>query len=280
MREDTYKLIRGVYYDADDGFGSINDTYKQLHRILNTITLNGVNDFLNRQKSRQTETYRGFNSYVAKEPSQEVQVDIADFTRSAEVNDGYRYAFVAVDIFTKICHAVPIKDRKPAESIRALNEVLDKIGVMKTLYHDNEGSWSSTEFKILINPHSIKQIITSTPPPFAERMVQTIKHMIHQRLEGLEISKEKWVDILPSALNTYNNTSRPTTGMKPDDAVKSSNHFDVWLNIHSEATYNSKYMPIKVGDEVRTYVKPKSMKKGTDSVWSKEVFEITFIKDK
>ena len=49
------------------------------------------------------------------------------------MNDGYRYAFVAVDIFTKICHAVPIKDKKPAESIRAFNEVLDKIGVMKTL---------------------------------------------------------------------------------------------------------------------------------------------------
>ena len=29
---------------------------------------------------------------------------------------------------------------------------------------------------------NIKQIITSTPPPFAERMVQTIKNMIHQRL--------------------------------------------------------------------------------------------------
>ena len=133
MSEDKDKIIRGVYYDADDGFGSINDTYKQSHRILNTITLNDVKDFLNRQKPRQTKAYRGFNSYVAKEPLQEIQVDIADFTRSAEVNDGYRYAFVAVDIFTKICHAVPIKDKKPAESIRAFNEVLDKIGVMKTL---------------------------------------------------------------------------------------------------------------------------------------------------
>ena len=183
MSEDKNKIARGVYYDADDGFGSINDTYKQSHRILNTITLNDVNNLLNRQKSRQTKAYLGFNSYVAKEPLQEIQVDIADFTRSAEVNDGYRYAFVAVDIFTKICHAVPIKDRKPAESIRALNEVLDKIGVMKTLYHDNEGSWSSTEFIRLINSHT-KQIIASTPPPFAERMVQTIKNMIHLKLKA------------------------------------------------------------------------------------------------
>ena len=43
MGEDKYKIIRGVYYDADSDVGSINDIYKQSHRILNTITLNGVN---------------------------------------------------------------------------------------------------------------------------------------------------------------------------------------------------------------------------------------------
>ena len=73
-------------------------------------------------------------------------MDLADFTRAAEVNDGYRYVFVAVDIFTNICHAVPIKDKKPAESILAFNEVLDRIGVPEVLYHDNEGSWNSTQF--------------------------------------------------------------------------------------------------------------------------------------
>ena len=67
---------------------------------------------LERQQSRQTKPYRGFNSYVAHEPLQEIQIDIADFTRSVKENDGYRYCFVAVDVFTKFCHAVPIKDKK------------------------------------------------------------------------------------------------------------------------------------------------------------------------
>ena len=47
---DKDKVIRNVYYDADKGFGSINDTYKQAHHILNTITINDVNEFLNKQK--------------------------------------------------------------------------------------------------------------------------------------------------------------------------------------------------------------------------------------
>ena len=63
--------------------------------------------------------------------------------------------------------------------------------------------------------------------------------------------------------------------MKPNDAVKSSDDFDVWLNINRKATYTRKYKPIKVGDKVRTYVKPTSMKKGNVSVWSKDIYIYT-----
>ena len=166
-------------------------------------------------------------------------------------------------------------EKRPAESIRAFNEVSDKIGVPEVIYHDNEGSWSSTESIRLKNSHNIKQIITSTPPTFAERMVQTVKNMIRQRLEGLEISKEKWVEILPSVLKKYNNTKHSTTGMQPNGAKKKDNHFEVWLNINSKAIYSRKCPPLSIGSQVRTYAKPKSMKKQNVSVWSKEVVKIT-----
>ena len=111
-KEDKAQIIRSIYYDRESGFGSINDTYQQAKKVLSSITYNDVKEFLERQKSRQTKPYKGFNSYVAHEPLQEIQIDIADFTRSVKENDGYRYCFVAVDVFTKFCHAVPIKDKK------------------------------------------------------------------------------------------------------------------------------------------------------------------------
>ena len=37
-KEGKDKIIRGFYYDADTGFGSINDTYQQAKNILNIIT--------------------------------------------------------------------------------------------------------------------------------------------------------------------------------------------------------------------------------------------------
>ena len=55
--------------------------------------------------------------------------------------------------------------------------------------------------------------------------------MIHQRLEGLEASKEKWVEMLPYVLRVYNNTKHSTTGGQPDEAKKKNDHLEVWLNI-------------------------------------------------
>ena len=276
---DKDKIIRQVYYDKDDGFGSISDTYKQANKILNSITVNDVKEFLAKQKGRQTKSYKGFNSYVANDVLEEIQIDLADFTKSAEVNNGFRYAFVAIDIFSKIIHSTAIKDKTPSECVRALKEVLNKIGVPKQLYHDNEGSFNSIVFIRLCNENKIQQIVTSTPTQFAERAIHTMKNMIHTRLDGLEMSTEKWVEMLPAVLNKYNNTEHSTTGVKPNDAKKDENKVEVWLNIKNKAVYNRTYPPLQILDKVRTYIKPKTFKKGYESTWSKEVYTIQLIKD-
>ena len=64
-------------------------------------------------------------------------------TNKAEENDGYRYALVAIDKFTKVVHAVPIKSKQPQDATTAFNEVLNKIVVPKQLYSDREGSFES-----------------------------------------------------------------------------------------------------------------------------------------
>ena len=67
--------------------------------------------------------------------------------------------------------------------------------------------------------------------------------------------------------------------MTPVEAKQTNNHVEVWLYINSKATYDRKFPPLSIGSQVRTYVKPTSMKKGNVSVWSKYIFNITFIKD-
>ena len=110
-------------------------------------------------------------------------------------------------------------------------------------------------------------------------MVQTLKHMIHTRLEGLELTEEKWVELLQSVLKTYNNTNHSTIGIKPKEAKRKDNHIEAWLNIRNKATFSRTYPPLKIGDNVRTYIKPHTFKKGYQPSLSKAVYKITFIKN-
>ena len=123
MSEETNKnkIIRQVCYDVETGFSSVADAFKQAKKILNTITLDDVKQFLEKQKVRQTKAYKGFNSYVASEPLEEIQIDLLTMSQNS---DGFLYIFVAIDIFTKYCVGIPIKSKKPDESVRAMKEVL------------------------------------------------------------------------------------------------------------------------------------------------------------
>ena len=276
---DKDTVLRQVYYNKDTGFGGISEAYKDAHKVLNTITYQDTKEWLDKQRSRQNKPYRGFNSYVSPKALHELQIDIGDWTEIASDNNGFCYMFLAVDPFSKCIHCIPIKDKKPAESVRAFTEILNVIGVPTQIMSDREGAWASTEFIILLNKHTIKHSISSSPPPFSERAVQEIKNMIRTRLEGLDLSKEKWIDMLGPVLKTYNSRVHGTTGMSPNDARKDSNSIQVYLNRRKHAQYKRSYPKLSVGDLVRTYIKPHTFKKGYNSSWSNDVYKVTHVED-
>ena len=62
-------------------------------------------------------------------------------------------------------------------------------------------------------------------------MVQTLTHMIHSRLRGLEKEIEKWVDTSPSVLKKYTSMVHSTTGFATNEAMNEDDHMEVLLNI-------------------------------------------------
>jgi hypothetical protein len=109
---DTTKdnIIKKVYYSDDIGFGSIASTYREANKQYPGITLQNVQDWMNKQKHKQTKfKYSGEKSYVANHPLQQIEIDLIDMTSKASDNNGYRYAVVGVDIFSKYGWAMQIK---------------------------------------------------------------------------------------------------------------------------------------------------------------------------
>jgi len=271
--DDKETILRQIWYH-EDGFGSQKQLYDEAKKLIPTITMNEVKTWLGKQKMVQTRGFKTFNSYIANGPLEEVAFDLAVFTRNAEHNNGFQFAMVAVDVFSKFCHIVPMKDNKTKSGVDAMKEVINKIGNFKRLISDREGFTESPDFIRLLNQHNIKHIITTAPSAFAERMVGTFKNWIANRLEGLKTPKEEWIKFIPAFLRHYNTTEHSTTKEKPVNAIKPEYKMNVLVNIRKQAQFNRTYEPLKIHDLVRTYVKKTVKTKSTDPKYSKEVYKI------
>ena len=126
---DKNKLLRDLYHDLGDGFMNPSNLYKDAHAKAPSVTIKYVTGWLNRQSSVQTHK-KGFawNSYVADHPLQQVAVDLADYNKSKQANDGYAYSFVACDYFTKYVFAKALKTKQAGKLTEALKGMIKRNG--------------------------------------------------------------------------------------------------------------------------------------------------------
>ena len=276
-KEDT---IKNVYENKITGYGSVRDTFLQAHKINPDIRYADVKDYLGKQQHRQTQfKYKGYNSFVSPHPLFEIEVDLIDLTSKAEENDGFRYCLVGIDNFTKYAWGVPIKTKTPPDVVMAMEQLLNKIGIPKQLYSDQEGAFNNANFIKLMNKHSIKHIMVVSGAHTIERFNRTLKENIQTRLDAMDLDRDNWVSQLEPIINKYNNTEHSTIHMKPNEARKESNKLMVSFNLWSNAKRNRRYPEIKVGDEVRVMIKKDSKTKGYMPKWSTDKYTVTFIKD-
>ena len=270
------EVIRSVYEDKEKGFGSLRDTYLQAREKDPGIRYIDVKAFLDKYQHRQTQfRYRGHNSWVSPRRLFELELDLIDLTAKAEENNGFRYALVAIDNFTKFAHAVPVKGKTPALLVEAMKEVLAKIGVPKQVYSDYEGSFDPACIR-LMNANGIKMIQTVGSANAVERFNRTLKTMLQTRLDAQGLSRDLWVQELGPILRKYNDTVHTTIEMKPNEAILPSNELLVAFNLSKNAIKRRKYPDLTIGDRVRVMLKKDTKRKGYMPRWSTETYKVTY----
>jgi hypothetical protein len=208
-------IIKRVYYDVKTGFGSIAKTLKKAQEIALSITREEVTTFLAKQEHRQAKRRRKDNSYVAFGPREQFQVDLADFGLTGP----FRYALVAIDIFTKKLVVIPIKGKTSAESAVAFEEVLKILDVPNFVYTDEGGEFAGA-FDVMLTYNLIKHVVSRSSAPFVERSIRTLRDGISVRLNALKQEKKEWYKMIPFVVNQYNSTPHTTTQVTPDEAAK------------------------------------------------------------
>ena len=68
---------------------------------------------------------------------------------------------------------------------------------------------------------------------------------LYRRLDGLNQDKNEWVKHVKTIVDKYNNTEKNTIQIKPNEAVKPSNHLWVVWHLQNAAKKNRTYEEIK-----------------------------------
>jgi hypothetical protein len=258
-------VLRRVYYDRRNGFGSVQDTYRRARQIDPSITLKATQAFLKKQEVRQLRKQHKYNSFVASGPREEFQVDLADFGRYAEP----RYGLAAVDVFTKKLHVEPIANKEPKTTALALDKVVQNMSLPNNVMHDEGGEFQGA-FAKRLEYFDIKDHPVRTHPRFIDRAIRTFKDAARKRMQAL--GEDDWTDVREDVLDKYNETKHTATGVAPND-VEGKNETAAYLSMSMRAKKQRVDPPLAVGDDVRRALKTDKINKSGPN-WSKELYKV------
>lgn len=192
------------------------------------------------------------------------------------VDRGRKYCLTAIDTFSKMAYAVPLKTKTGHEVTEAMKTILISTKrPVKNLNVDMGREFYNAEMTRLLGAYKINRYSTfsSMKASTVERWNRTIKKKIYQQfsLNG----NYKWVNIIQDLVNEYNSTRHRTIKMAPKDV--DSDHEQELLN----TVYNYKRIihpkiknKFKIGDHVRLSKYKHVFEKGYLPSWTTEVFTI------
>ena len=262
--------LQNLYNDSSLALTTGKKIYDHLKSNGETgYTLSKINDFLKSLEVNQVlKKRRGNISYVAEAPLEQFQIDLIYMPKSW-FNNGFKYIFCCIDVFSKKADMIPLKDREQATATNAFEKILDNMGIPKTIYSDQGSEFKNNAFQKVLDKHKIQIIFALEHAPFVESFNKTMKNrmMKYMKLKNTD----NWSKIMGPVLDAYNNTPHSTTKIAPNK-VNKENEVQVLMNINKKAN-KGKYPELEVGDNVRVPVINK-VHKGYKDSFSMEVHKI------
>ena len=172
MAERRQNIIKQVYEDPRNGFGSIVDTLRQARARDPTISRGDVVSFKKKLKVREDRLQRGYNSYVPVEPMHQLQVDLADM--SVFSTAPCRYMLVAIDTFTKKAAATPLAQKSAAAAAQGFNNIVKSLEIPSYVYSD-DGTEFKAEYKQKLDFYDVDKLVSREHAFHAERAIRTLK---------------------------------------------------------------------------------------------------------
>lgn len=137
-----------------------------------------------------------------------LQADLIEMQPFKRKNHGYRYILIAMDIFSKMAYAEPLKDKTGKSVTEAMEIFLNRFGQQIRNLHTDKGKefYNSSMKQLLADNGNINHYstYTSKKASIVERLIRTIKRKLY--MEFSYQGSHEWYTILQKIINEYNNT--------------------------------------------------------------------------
>src|SRR5690606_16885412 len=113
--------------------------------------------------------------------------DLADMTKYADDNDGYKYILTVIDIFSRYAWALPLKTKNGPELVRAFRQIFASGRKPQKLWVDQGREFINKDMAKLRAEHKIDIYHTfgAGKSAIVERFNRTLKTMMWKHLAAL-----------------------------------------------------------------------------------------------
>lgn len=205
------------------------------------------------------------------------EADLIDMQSIAKHNSRYKYILTVIDSLSKYAWAVPIKDKSGDAIVKAFTPILDERPPRK-LRTDKGKEFLNSKFQNLLKKRGIVFFTSNndTKSAIVERFNRTLQNKLYRYFTASKT--QRYLDVLPSIVQAYNNRKHSTTGIAPS-RVNVYDGEDVWRKVYQFAPKKSKPL-YKKGDHVRISKAKGMFEKGYKTNWRSEIFVIKQVQRK
>ena len=208
------------------------------------------------------------------------QSDTVFFTNDdfVEVNNGYKYLFTTIDVFTKMAWVYPLKKNTCKNVMECFQDILSKCGTIPERLNTDRGSeLICKQFETFLKGKNIHHYLAYSERkcPVVERFNLTIQKLLYKMMA--KNNSLEWVKYLEPAMKIYLNRKHRTIKMSPLEAEEEKNQSTLrrtYYKRYRKAGLKKKRAKFKVGDTVRIWKKRGNFHRGYMENFTREHFKI------
>ena len=262
------KLFAAVQRD-----GRFRLTYEQIKKWVRQFESYSLNQRIKKNFQRNRVTVTGIDA--------QWDIDLASFIPYADENDGFKYLFCAIDIFSRYAWVETMKDKSGTNVIPAFRKILADGRKPRTVRSDAGKEFTSIAFTTFMKREKINFFTThnDTQANYVERFIKTIKNKIFRYMTDQNTSR--YVDILPDLVKSYNHSFHSGVQMEPINVNRGNEKKLYWQmywprTSHSDAMrkHKNRRFTFEVGDKVRISKTKRAFDREYSERWSREIFQI------